>query len=62
MKKILFTASKLLHNIDRYLRNIKRTYGFKLPTLLEGLLGETERTVQVEKLNKKKLQSNRKKI
>ena len=45
MKNMLYTASKLLCNMDRHLRNMKRTYGFKLPTVLEGLLGKTECTV-----------------
>ena len=57
MKYILYTASKLLYNMNRHLRNMKRTYGFQLPTVLEGLLSKTERAAQVKKLNKKKLQS-----
>ena len=43
--------------MDGNLRNMKRTYGFQLPTILEGLLSKMERTMQVKKLNKKKLQS-----
>ena len=55
IKNMLYTVSKLLCNIDRHLRNMKRNYGFQLPTVLEGLLSKMERTMQVKKLNKKKL-------
>ena len=57
IKNMLYTVSKLLCNMDRHLRNMKRAYELKLPTVLEGLLGETECTAQVKKLNRKKLQS-----
>ena len=39
---MLFMASKLLYNINRYLGNIKIPYRFRLPPILEGLLNETE--------------------
>ena len=55
MKNVLFNGSRIFFYLDGQIGSMNKRHGFKLPASFEGLLGETESTVQFRVLNKKKL-------
>ena len=55
MINLLVSTSKLLFTMDGHYGNMKKTFGFSLPDTFKDWIGDTDKSLKVRILNKKKL-------